>query len=1007
MRPILICSNKFQKSVFYSSLLIVFLILTSPFTNAQTKLWSMTSEGGQDRAGTIFSMDLTGSNYYEKPFTVENSGAYPSGALFKASNGLLYGFGSSGGINDKGVLFSFNPIGNIYNVQFDFDSINGSYPTGTLIQSNNGLLYGMTPEGGINNCGVIFNFNPVGNVFNKLLDLDSVDGSFPQGSLMQASNGLFYGLTKDGGINNVGVLFNFNPVGNVYTKLIDLDAINGANPYGSLLQAGNGLLYGLTPSGGVNGAGVLFSFNPASNNFIKLFDFDGTNGANPFASLIHAGNGLLYGTTRSGGINGEGVLFSFNTAGNIYTKLLDFDGINGSVPTGSLSQGSDSLLYGTTASGGLNNQGVLYSFNTNGNVFSSLYDFDGTNGNSPRGTLIQTSNGLLYGIANGGIYSYGVIFNFNPDSNAYSKLLDFNASSVGSKPYGSLMQARNGLLYGMTLWGGTQDVGVMFSFDHVTGDYYKLLDFDGSNGSRPSGSLIQSGNGLLYGLTIGGGIYNKGVLFSFNPVGNIYSVLLDFDGINKGQFPAGSLLQASNGLLYGMTLGGGINNQGVIFSFNPVGNVYSKLFEFDIINGAIPRGNLIQANNGLLYGIAEDGGLNNTGVLFSFNTAGNVYSKLFDFGNTNGAYPYGSLFQADNGLLYGMSSGGGSNGRGVLFSFNPTGNIYSTQIDFDGTNGGGPSGSLSQGSNGLLYGMTTYGGIYGNGVIFDFNPITNGYNKIRDLEFPDGITPFHSVFIEVPVISTDSVTTNYCAGDSLSFSFTATGPFDSLNIFTAQLSDSNGSFASPVNIGSIASASSGIIAAVIPVNTSSGTQYRIRVIGSYPYTVGSSNSYDIIITKVNNIITQLGSDTLISLASSANNYQWMYCSGNIISGDTTPIFVASTNGNYALIITENGCIDTSNCYPLTTVGINKNLTSDALGISIFPNPTNGIVYLKLNENSIQNFRIEVKDITGRIVFRTMSMQNKIIEMNLDGPAGVYFLNSSNELNTTFKIIKIE
>ncbi|MBK7572660.1 MAG: T9SS type A sorting domain-containing protein [Bacteroidetes bacterium] len=75
--------------------------------------------------------------------------------------------------------------------------------------------------------------------------------------------------------------------------------------------------------------------------------------------------------------------------------------------------------------------------------------------------------------------------------------------------------------------------------------------------------------------------------------------------------------------------------------------------------------------------------------------------------------------------------------------------------------------------------------------------------------------------------------------------------------------------------------------------------------------------------------------------------------------------------------------------------------------SVFSNPTNGIVYLKLNENSIQNFRIEVKDITGRIVFRTMSMQNKIIEMNLDGPAGVYFLNSSNELNTTFKIIKIE
>ena len=139
------------------------------------------------------------------------------------------------------------------------------------------------------------------------------------------------------------------------------------------MQAGNGFLYGLNPWGGINGVGVLFSFNPTTNNYIKLFDFDVTNGANPFASLVQAGNGLLYGTTRSGGINGDGVLFSFNTSGNIYTKILDFDGTNGSVPTGSLSQASDSLLYGATASGGLNNQGVIYSFNTvNGNCTQVL-----------------------------------------------------------------------------------------------------------------------------------------------------------------------------------------------------------------------------------------------------------------------------------------------------------------------------------------------------------------------------------------------------------------------------------------------------------------------------------------------------------------------------------------------------------------------------------------------------------------------------------------------------------
>jgi uncharacterized repeat protein (TIGR03803 family) len=112
-----------------------------------------------------------------------------------------------------------------------------------------------------------------------------------------------------------------------------------------LNQATNGLLYGLTEKGGANGDGVLFCYDPSADTYTDLLDFQGTaNGANPYGSVVQASNGLLYGMTYNGGANNQGIIFSYNPSTNSnpkYTKLLDFNGANGEYPYGSLIQVGD------------------------------------------------------------------------------------------------------------------------------------------------------------------------------------------------------------------------------------------------------------------------------------------------------------------------------------------------------------------------------------------------------------------------------------------------------------------------------------------------------------------------------------------------------------------------------------------------------------------------------------------------------------------------------------------
>jgi uncharacterized repeat protein (TIGR03803 family) len=255
------------------------------------------------------------------------------------------------------------------------------------------------------------------------------DGSIPAAGLVQASDGNFYGTTAFGGAANDGTVFKITPAGALTTlySFCSLSACtDGSVPTTPLIQGNDGYLYGTTQTGGANGNyGTVFKIG-YNGSFETLYSFCSqaacADGQYALAGLVQAADGNLYGVTFEGGNGGKGTLFQL-TLGGAYTLLHTFclqanctDGAEGGTSTG-LIEGTDGNLYGATTSGGANGAGLLFSISTGG-AFSPLYSFcprtNCPDGNSPSASLLQATNGTFYGTAvYGGTNNLGTIFSLS------------------------------------------------------------------------------------------------------------------------------------------------------------------------------------------------------------------------------------------------------------------------------------------------------------------------------------------------------------------------------------------------------------------------------------------------------------------------------------------------------------------------------------------------------------------------------------------------------------------
>lgn len=369
---------------------------------------------------------------------------------------------------------------------------------------------------------------------------------------------------------------------------------------------------------------ITISFFNVKAQYTKLYDFDNINGKTPNGTLVSDGT-FLYGMTNKGGTgpcpSGCGTIFKIKPDGTGYAKILDFNNTNGSGPHDCLIF-DGIFLYGMTAGGGIYNGGTIFKIKPDGTGHVKLHDFSGnpgTNGYKPFGSLISVGT-FLYGMTNSGgtgacPSGCGTIFKMKSDGTSYSILHNFTPESVsGNGPNGSLIFDGT-FLYGMTPEFGTNNLGNLFKIKPDGTGYLKILDFaSATNGSHPLGSLISDGT-FLYGMTSRGGITDSGTIFKIKPDGSAFTKLIDFTGTANGKVPLGSLFSDGT-FLYGMTTGGGTIDGGTIFKIKPDGSSYSMLLDLaSSTNGTFPFGSLISDGN-YLYGITPLGGINNNGTIF-------------------------------------------------------------------------------------------------------------------------------------------------------------------------------------------------------------------------------------------------------------------------------------------------------------------------------------------------------------------------------------------------------
>jgi uncharacterized repeat protein (TIGR03803 family) len=352
--------------------------------------YGTTYSGGAVGSGSVFKITPSGSlttlySFCSEAYCVD--GGLPQfGALVQATNEDIYGLTSRGGGSSRGTIFKISSLGTLTTLySFCSQSVcnDGAVPLAGLVEAANGDLYGTTYSGGTNSvgpggshdAGTVFKITPDGaltTLYNFCSKSACTDGANPYGGLVQAVNGDFYGTTYSGGTNmggspgsnDAGTVFKITPAGvltTLYNFCSQSECTDGLNPNAGLVQAINGSLYGTTIDGGTNGAGTVFRISQ-TGALMTLYSFCSqsacTDGSNPYAGLIEATDGNLYGVTSAGGTNNSGTIFRITTAGEL-TTLHTF-AMGGGDSTAALFQATDGHFYGTTQRGGADAAGELF-----------------------------------------------------------------------------------------------------------------------------------------------------------------------------------------------------------------------------------------------------------------------------------------------------------------------------------------------------------------------------------------------------------------------------------------------------------------------------------------------------------------------------------------------------------------------------------------------------------------------------------------------------------------------
>jgi uncharacterized repeat protein (TIGR03803 family) len=692
---------------------------------------------------------------YELLFEFERPGILPMAPLVYHGNGNFYGTAVSGGRNGLGTVYQLTP-GGVLTTVTSFSGRSGSgpgaAPIAELTLGGDGALYGTTSGGGANGFGLAFKVTTEG-AYTNLVDFTGVSGAAKgavPGALVLHADGLFYGTTQAGGGHGFGTVFSMTAAGAV-TTLVEFSgttgAVKGSMPVGALAVNGTDL-YGVTTEGGATNLGTAFKVT-TGGTWTGIGEFSGDAGAmpgaNPTGGVVLHGDGVLYGVAEFGGANGFGTAFKFTTAVNpVFTVLRHFDDPSGSQPVGSLVEGSDGALYGATSAGGFDGWGTWFRLTTGGG-HTVLVDFSGetgaSTGSTPRVGLVVGGGGLLYGATSaGGPGNLGVVASVT-NGGSYTKLANFSVP-LGWTPSGApVADGAGGVLFPVAE-GGDGGGGALVQWNAGSG--VALADgLGGSLGDSPDGGLVPVG-AAFFGVTATGGGSSRGTAYKYDAT-NGASLVASFT-TTTGSASEGALVAGSDGALYGVSREGGSSARGTVSRLTTTG-ARTRLASFTglagVMPGRSPRGPLALASNGDFYGLAELGGNANEGVLYRISQSG-VAANLTEFGMTGPRRPLGGMVASGDGFIYGATSLGGAADAGTLLRVNPVGDAWSVVAEFaDGVGtaaGRTPAGELTEAFDGSLWGMMIGGGPVEAGGVYRYATGT-GLETVVSFSGFDGMAP--------------------------------------------------------------------------------------------------------------------------------------------------------------------------------------------------------------------------------------------------------------------------
>ncbi len=981
--------------------------LGSLIVGADGNLYGMTSQGGAGFSGVIFEWNLTTSKDSVRDVfgSQPSDGGSPSGDLLLARNGTYYGMTPYYGGNQQGILFQFSPNYNFEQILYNFGSYPGdaTAPTGSLIQASDGNLYGLA-GGGPNNMGTIIQWDTLAQSLNIIYSFGNIpnDGQAPLGSLFQALDGNFYGVTSAGGDSGLGTLFEYNIQNSTYSILYSFGQVGGYGPQNiKLAQGKDSNLYGTVSSGGSYNAGAIFKWNTHTLTESTIYNFKGTafkDGQNPQGSLIVGADSSLYGMTSNGGLQGVNSPIGLGTAFKYSTKkdnekvlaYLGVDTVNflmNSTPC----QGKDGNIYAVTETGGTNGQGTIFQSNVKGTP-KIIYNFGSkpNDGLFPYQGLIQASDSNFYGLTQyGGAYNQGAIIELNHATFNETVVYSFNSNlGDGTNPQGKLMEASDGNLYGACPLSGGYNQGTLFQWNMTNHTETVLYSFMGyvvdSDGANPEGAPVQALDGNLYGLTTSGGsLVNQffGSIYKWDMTNQTETMVYGFGaGPNDGSAAQGSLVLGSDGNLYGMNQFSINTGNGTIFEWNVGQASYSVVHLFNGTDGSDPTGSLLLGSDGYYYGLAPQGGQYSKGTLFAFNATSQKDTVLLNFNGSDGAYPSASLLEAAtigahvscNSTTIIDAQLRGVNSASYLWSTNattssinvstpgwykvtaitPGGIVLKDSVDYTGTE------SLVSVSAPGITGTCIHspGSLSATG--------SGGSSRLEYLWRPYDLTG------ATPIVQEDTLPTTYTVQAEDAFGCTATAT-ELMKIYQPTTSDVSVTSCAFYNFNDTGLVHSGLYHQVIPnfhscdssitlhltILQPSDTTITATACGSYHSNGAEYTSSGNYIQVINN---KAGCDSTINLNLTINPLPDVTVSGSqVVPSGSTNAFVASGASSYTWSAgrasNDSDYVKLSNDTTITIIGLGANGCRDTTTFMVFVTGPASVNNIKGTGNNISAY----------------------------------------------------